>query len=157
MMMMTTVLKSHTVSKCNHHPNCQVFPMIQNKFDSLQTGVTDFYCINLFLTVSKRGRGRGRPPGRPRLRGRGRGRPKGRGKTTKKTSDSCLVKLELEEAPEEETTFHKTLKSPPPLQTIKKEDIMVSRMERPSNALIMVQTWTRDQFWVTRTRSSPNT
>lgn len=80
------------------------------------------------LTGSKHNRGRGRPPGRPRLRGRGRGRPRGRGQIIKKTSDSCLVKLELEEVPEEENG-QENLRSPLPLKTIKKEDIMVSGLK----------------------------
>lgn len=89
---------------------------------------------------SKRGRGRGRPPGRPRLRGRGRGRPRGKTKPTKKASESCLVKLELEETPEEET-LHKRLKSPTPLQTIKKEDIMsdLDSIEDSQETLVRIE------------------
>ncbi|KAG0714448.1 Metal regulatory transcription factor 1 [Chionoecetes opilio] len=104
-----------TISEVTQAPASPTIPHSEDADDDPNYDINEHY--------NKRGRGRGRSPGRPRLRGRGRGRPKGRAKPTDNISESCLVKLELEETLEEET-FHKSLKTPQSLQTIKKEDIM---------------------------------
>lgn len=121
-----------TISEINQAP--------QSPTTTFQPADDDSSSLDDMPQSSKHSRGRGRPPGRPRLRGRGRGRPKGRGQIIKKASDSCPVKLELEEVPEEENG-QENLRSPLPLRTIKKEDIMsdLESMEDSQESLMRIE------------------